>query len=359
VTVGRLGTASPRRRRYDLGVPQTCPSGAEPWTIRRPTRRVRRAAGAGRDGPTPAVPARPVAVRVRHPWSATRAGASGGGPDRRRPCRTSAGPEPAPGLREQIGATRDSAKRLVDAHVELARAEFEEIGDAAKRASIYVGIAIGTAIFAVLLLGVGLPLFLGEWIFGSIGWGILLGLLILGAAARVRTLLALEPAIDAHVGAVVRVRRLHRDRRRPDPRREPDEPRLVGPRGQRRRQPRRDSARWSLRALARHHRGDHRTGRRARPAVSASGPWPSCSSAPSPASASASSPRRRRPAGRSRDRDRRGSRGVDRLHGPSSSRQVEWETGPLVERYTPSRTIQATKETIAWARERIPLSKRS
>jgi hypothetical protein len=63
-----------------------------------------------------------------------------------------------------------------------------------------VGIAVGTAIFAALLLGVGLPLFLGEWIFGSIGWGILLGVLILVAAGLSGALLALEPAIDAHVG---------------------------------------------------------------------------------------------------------------------------------------------------------------
>ena len=39
--------------------------------------------------------------------------------------------------------------------------------------------------------------------------------------------------------------------------------------------------------------------------------------------------------------------------------QVEWDTDRLKDRYTPSRTIQATKETIAWARERMPLSKRS
>ncbi len=110
------------------------------------------------------------------------------------------GPEPAPGLGEQVSATREAARRLVEAHVELAKAEFAEIGDSAKRASIYVGIAVGTAILAALLLGVGLPLFLGEWIFGSIGWGILLGLLLLVAAALAGTLLALEPAINAHVG---------------------------------------------------------------------------------------------------------------------------------------------------------------
>jgi hypothetical protein len=36
---------------------------------------------------------------------------------------------------------------------------------------------------AALLLTVGMPLFLGEWLFGSIGWGLLLGLLLLVAIA--------------------------------------------------------------------------------------------------------------------------------------------------------------------------------
>lgn len=47
------------------------------------------------------------------------------------------------------------------------------------------------AIAAGLLLAVGLPLFLGEWIFGSIGWGLLDGLLLLlgiGVAAVVLAL---------------------------------------------------------------------------------------------------------------------------------------------------------------------------
>jgi hypothetical protein len=97
----------------------------------------------------------------------------------------------APGLGEQIGATRDAAKRLVDAHVELARAEFGDIGDAIKRAAILIGVAVAAAIFAGLLVGIGTPLFLGEWLFGSIGWGILLGLLLMLAiavAAGVKTL---------------------------------------------------------------------------------------------------------------------------------------------------------------------------
>lgn len=89
----------------------------------------------------------------------------------------------APGLREQIGSTRDSAKRLIDAHVELAKAEFEEIGDAIKRAAALAGVAIAALIVAGLLVTVGTPLFLGEWIFGSIGWGLLHGLLLLVAVS--------------------------------------------------------------------------------------------------------------------------------------------------------------------------------
>src|SRR4051812_22415496 len=79
----------------------------------------------------------------------------------------------APGLFEQVGATRESVKRLVGSHVELARAEFEEIADSVKRAAIFGGVAIAAGLFAALLLGVGLPLWLGEWLFGSIGWGVL------------------------------------------------------------------------------------------------------------------------------------------------------------------------------------------
>jgi len=93
-------------------------------------------------------------------------------------------------LREQIGATRDSAKRLFDAHLELARAEFEEIGDAIKRAAALSGVAIAALIVAALLATVGTPLFLGEWIFGSIGWGLLDGLLLLVAVAAAAGLAA-------------------------------------------------------------------------------------------------------------------------------------------------------------------------
>jgi hypothetical protein len=106
----------------------------------------------------------------------------------------------APGLFDQIGSTRDSAKRLVGAHVELAKAEFEDISDAVKRALALGGVAIGAVVVAGLLLGLGIPLWLGEWIFGSIGWGILLGVLFLSALALSAVVLALRPAVDGRIG---------------------------------------------------------------------------------------------------------------------------------------------------------------
>jgi hypothetical protein len=62
------------------------------------------------------------------------------------------------------------------------------------------GIVIAAGIAAALLLSVGLPLFLGEWIFGSMGWGLLHGLLLLAAIIVAAVLLAVDiPA--SRVGA--------------------------------------------------------------------------------------------------------------------------------------------------------------
>jgi hypothetical protein len=82
---------------------------------------------------------------------------------------------PPAGLREEIGATRGAATRLVKAHIDLARTEFAEIFDEIKRLAIGVGIAIGVLLFAALLVPVGSILFFGEWLFGSMGWGVLHG----------------------------------------------------------------------------------------------------------------------------------------------------------------------------------------
>ncbi|HET7702591.1 MAG TPA: hypothetical protein VFK35_04275 [Candidatus Limnocylindrales bacterium] len=106
----------------------------------------------------------------------------------------------APGLGEQIGATKESAQRLVGAHVELAKAEFADIADAAKRAAGLVAIALAAGLVAGLLVVVGLPLFLGEAIFGSMGWGILHGVLLLFAVAIAMAIVALRPGVRAPVG---------------------------------------------------------------------------------------------------------------------------------------------------------------
>jgi MFS family permease len=97
-----------------------------------------------------------------------------------------------PGLRTQIGATFDAGKRLLNAHVNLAKTELGEIVDEVKRMVALGGAAIGLLILAGLLLFVGGILFLGEWLFGSIGWGVLLGTLLLVDIALVLFLAALD-----------------------------------------------------------------------------------------------------------------------------------------------------------------------
>ena len=96
------------------------------------------------------------------------------------------------GLRAQIGATFAAGKRLFRAHVDLAKAELSEIVDEVKRMVALIGAAIGVLVLAGLLFGIGLFLFLGEWLFGSIGWGVLLGTLLLVDVAVVMVLLALD-----------------------------------------------------------------------------------------------------------------------------------------------------------------------
>jgi hypothetical protein len=103
-------------------------------------------------------------------------------------------PDPGepPGLRGQLGASVAAGKRLVQAHVDLAKAELADIVDEVKRMVGLIGAAIGIIMVAGLLLLIGGLLFLGEWLFGSIGWGVLLGFLLLADVALVLVLLALD-----------------------------------------------------------------------------------------------------------------------------------------------------------------------
>ncbi len=115
-----------------------------------------------------------------------------------------------PGVTEAIGGVRAAFMRMIDAHIALLRAELTVTG---KALGIIVGLALAAFIIAVLtgiLLYVGSFLFLGQWLFGSMGWGIihgtLLGACLIGfvaidlAGGKVR-----RYAMGAVVGLVVTV----------------------------------------------------------------------------------------------------------------------------------------------------------
>jgi uncharacterized membrane protein YqjE len=89
----------------------------------------------------------------------------------------------ARGLGEQVSRLRGAAERLVRAHLDLARAELSEIAGEIKRMVGLIGLALGFVFFALLLILVGLPLFLGDFLFGSMGWGVLHGVLFAVAVA--------------------------------------------------------------------------------------------------------------------------------------------------------------------------------
>jgi hypothetical protein len=97
---------------------------------------------------------------------------------------------PPPGLRSSIRSTRDAAFRLARAHIDLARAEFSAIADEIKKVVVLAGVAIGVVLFAVVLFVVGTSLFLAEWLLGSMGWGVLHGILLFVAIAIACTIAA-------------------------------------------------------------------------------------------------------------------------------------------------------------------------
>ena len=74
------------------------------------------------------------------------------------------------------------------------------------RAAALAGVAIAAAILLGLLVAIGGMLFIGEWLFGSIGWGVLLGAELLIAVAVTALMLALRVrglGIDILVALVV------------------------------------------------------------------------------------------------------------------------------------------------------------
>lgn len=97
---------------------------------------------------------------------------------------------PPRGVRAQLLATRDAAMALGRAHVDLAKSEVGAIAGEIGRIAALVALAIAVLILAGLLVGLGTALFLGEWLLGSIGWGVLHGFLLCTGIAVAGLLLA-------------------------------------------------------------------------------------------------------------------------------------------------------------------------
>jgi hypothetical protein len=114
----------------------------------------------------------------------SKAETAGGAPDEpASPGLTGPGAMPAddervPGLGAQFGRTRASFSRLFRAHVDLAKAEIGEIVDQLKMLAALAGVVFVLALLVGNLLYVGGFLFLGEWLFGSMGWGLAHGVLL-------------------------------------------------------------------------------------------------------------------------------------------------------------------------------------
>jgi len=98
------------------------------------------------------------------------------------------------------------------AHKDLARAEFEAIGDEVKRAAALGGVAFAALLLLGLLLPIGVALFVGEWLFGSVGWGVLHASMLLVAVVVAAVMAALRVpgiatafAVSLVLGALVAV----------------------------------------------------------------------------------------------------------------------------------------------------------
>lgn len=99
----------------------------------------------------------------------------------------------APGLGAQFGRTRAAFVGLFQAHKDLLKAEISEIAGQIKLIAGQAGCALVILMMTGTLMYVGGILFLGEWLFGSIGWGLAHGVLF-GVAMAVILAMAIVGA---------------------------------------------------------------------------------------------------------------------------------------------------------------------
>ena len=111
--------------------------------------------------------------------------------------------ERAPGLGAQIGRTRAAFAGLFRAHIDLLKAEISEIASQLKLITAQAGCALVVLMMTGTLLYVGGFLFLGEWLFGSIGWGLAHGVLLGVALAVVLGLAIIGATRGAAFGSLL------------------------------------------------------------------------------------------------------------------------------------------------------------
>ena len=87
---------------------------------------------------------------------------------------------------------------LVVAHIDLAKAEAGAIAGQVGRVIALGALAFILVVFAVFLLVIGVSLGLGEWVFGSMGWGVIHGVLFFLSVAMAAVLLAIGIAGGAY-----------------------------------------------------------------------------------------------------------------------------------------------------------------
>jgi hypothetical protein len=111
--------------------------------------------------------------------------------------------KPPPGLRAQLTSTIQAAKALAFAHVDLAKAEAGAIAGEAGRVAGLVALAVVLVIFAIFLLVIGVSLGIGEWVFGSMGWGVVHGVELFISIALAAILIALGVSARRIAGALL------------------------------------------------------------------------------------------------------------------------------------------------------------
>lgn len=99
--------------------------------------------------------------------------------------------EDAPGLKDQVRATKDAAQGLVSAHIDLAKTELSSIAGSIAKTAGLAALAFTVLFLAGMLSFIGSALFFGEWLLGSMGWGVLHGVLLLVGVAVAAVLGAL------------------------------------------------------------------------------------------------------------------------------------------------------------------------